>query len=647
MNGSHKQTSISCLDDLNGKGLASGLIFTVLFFISLCFITGIALIFFYIPDVDLAFNSVIDFEFSSPLHYLVRLAHVHFADAIAFLLISYLGYSLYYRYHTTDNKWYIGMVVFFFIYVLNYSGSLLMYDQMSYWQHTLFRGLIDLLYPYFFVDESVNLNTTLIIHVLCAVVVIMLWLFTGLSFGKKLLTNSKSNLLFIIKNIFWFTAFTLMVLIGMFWMPFGLQYLENYIPADPLITPDQIIPNWTILPFYAILRAIPGKEEGLLMMILTIALLFCLPQFKGSTKKQYNLTYKLMTILFFSVYVILSFIGSQPAEGAYLDISRIALFHYLVYFVYQWCSSRVAVLKQYKNVKINTLAISLVLAYLLIIPIYHSVLFLAVYYVFSSACQFWYKRASLTPPVFNLGKFSGRIYLVLLCLAMLVSHGYWDTMLSGSYLYVSTIIFLDLAAVLIFSIVLANILFMKTKFGEKMKKKGYYHDAFYIFGSTILILYFSSLLPNYLAELSTLELSTLIERSESFYIDPQLDSPLLLLCGYFFSEQIGHYILAFHNPLFLHWGLFLLFLLPFTLPKRSLKDVNSVGFWGNLSSFLFFWVVIGMISLLIFMVGFLEDQGSYKISIYWLYAIFIREPYIIILIIVTAWNRFKRVEGVL
>jgi quinol-cytochrome oxidoreductase complex cytochrome b subunit len=119
-----------------------------------------------------------------------------------------------------------------------------------------------------------------------------------------------------------------------FFGPNIMAEVDNYIPADPLVTPAHIVPNWYLAPFYAILRAIPDKLGGVVLMFSSILVLFILPWLDRSKIRSCNFRplYKWFMMLFFIDFFILGYVGLKPAEGLYLLIARIGLVYYFVFF---------------------------------------------------------------------------------------------------------------------------------------------------------------------------------------------------------------------------------------------------------------------------------------------------------------------------
>ena len=131
--------------------------------------------------------------------------------------------------------------------------------------------------------------------------------------------------------VVYFIVFAMLV----FFMPNYLGHPDNYIPANPMVTPPHIVPEWYFLPFYAILRAVPDKLGGVLLMFGSILVLFVLPWLDGSPVRSMRfrpmarLAFALFTLNFF----VLLYVGGKPAEEPYVTISRFATAYYFAYFM--------------------------------------------------------------------------------------------------------------------------------------------------------------------------------------------------------------------------------------------------------------------------------------------------------------------------
>ena len=120
-----------------------------------------------------------------------------------------------------------------------------------------------------------------------------------------------------------------------FFAPNFLGHPDNYIPANPLQTPAHIVPEWYFLPFYAILRAVPDKLMGVLLMFAAVLVLFILPWLDSHKVRSASFRpyYKQFYWLFFVNSIILGWVGAMPAEGIYVLISRIATGYYFAFFL--------------------------------------------------------------------------------------------------------------------------------------------------------------------------------------------------------------------------------------------------------------------------------------------------------------------------
>ena len=122
---------------------------------------------------------------------------------------------------------------------------------------------------------------------------------------------------------------------AIFFYPNFLGHPDNYIPANPLQTPAHIVPEWYFLPFYAILRAIPDKLGGVLMMFGAIAVLFVLPWLDRSPVRsgRFRPLFKMFFWVLLADCVLLGYLGGKPAEGIYVMLSRLATAYYFIHFL--------------------------------------------------------------------------------------------------------------------------------------------------------------------------------------------------------------------------------------------------------------------------------------------------------------------------
>jgi len=138
-----------------------------------------------------------------------------------------------------------------------------------------------------------------------------------------------------VKDAFGLGVFLTIFAAVVFFMPNAMGHPDNYIPANPLVTPAHIVPEWYFLPFYAILRAVPDKLLGVLAMFAAIGVLFILPWLDRSPVR--SATFRPLFKIFFWIFaancVLLTYLGGKPAEGTYVILSRLATVYYFFHFL--------------------------------------------------------------------------------------------------------------------------------------------------------------------------------------------------------------------------------------------------------------------------------------------------------------------------
>jgi ubiquinol-cytochrome c reductase cytochrome b subunit len=238
-----------------------------------------------------------------------------------------------------------------------FMGYVLPWGQMSFWGATVITNLfsafpvvgeaiVTWLWGGFSVDNP-TLNRFFALHYLlpfmiAGVVFLHIWALhvagnnnpTGISVKSKQDTVS-FHPYYTMKDAFALVCFFIFFGWFLFWAPNYLGHPDNYTPANPMVTPTHIVPEWYFLPFYAILRAIPSKLGGVLAMFGAIAVLFLLPWLDTSKVRSANFRplYKQFFWVFGFVCVILGWLGAMPAEGIYVILSRIFTAYYFLHFL--------------------------------------------------------------------------------------------------------------------------------------------------------------------------------------------------------------------------------------------------------------------------------------------------------------------------
>ena len=139
----------------------------------------------------------------------------------------------------------------------------------------------------------------------------------------------------VIKDLFALLLFLIVFAFFVFYSPNILGHSDNYIEANPLVTPAHIVPEWYLLPFYAILRSIPDKLLGVIAMFASIFILVILPWLDTSKIRSaiFRPIYKQLYWILVLDVLILGYMGAMPAEGTYLLIARVATFYYFIHFL--------------------------------------------------------------------------------------------------------------------------------------------------------------------------------------------------------------------------------------------------------------------------------------------------------------------------
>ncbi len=329
-------------------------------------VTGIVLAMHYAPHVNLAFDSVEHIMRDVNSGWLIRYLHANGASMFFIAVYIHIFRGLYYGSYKAPREllWILGVIIYLLMMATAFMGYVLPWGQMSFWGATVITGFFsavplvgtsiqELLLGGFAVDNP-TLNRFFSLHYLlpfmiAGVVVLHVWALhvTGQTNPTGIEVKSKTDTLNFtpyanIKDGFAMVLFLIMFAYFVFYIPNYLGHADNYIPADPLVTPSHIVPEWYFLPFYAILRAITfdigpinSALGGVLAMFGAIAVLFFVPWLDTSKVRSavYRPWYKLFFWLFAINAVFLGWLGSRPAEGAYVVMSQIGTLYYFAFFL--------------------------------------------------------------------------------------------------------------------------------------------------------------------------------------------------------------------------------------------------------------------------------------------------------------------------
>ena len=322
-------------------------------------VTGIVLVMHYAPNTALAFASVEHIMRDVNWGWLLRYMHANGASMFFIAVYIHIFRGLYYGSYKAPREvvWILGVIIFLLMMATGFMGYVLPWGQMSFWGATVITNLfsafpyvgdmiVTLLWGGFSVDNP-TLNRFFSLHyllpfMLVGVVALHIWAFHVVGNNNPTgveVKDSKDTVPFTpyytIKDIFAIVVFLVFFAWMMFMVPNFMGHPDNYIPADPLVTPPHIVPEWYFLPFYAILRAIPDKLLGVLAMFGAIGVLFVLPWL--DTSKVRSMNYRPLGKQFFWIFVVvcigLGYLGGKPAEGSYVLWARIFTVYYFAYFL--------------------------------------------------------------------------------------------------------------------------------------------------------------------------------------------------------------------------------------------------------------------------------------------------------------------------
>jgi len=320
-------------------------------------LTGAFLAMHYTPSVELAFNSVEHIMRDVNNGWIIRYTHANVASFFFIFVYMHIGRGLYYSSYKTPRGlvWSIGVIILVLMIGIGFLGYVLPYGQMSLWGATVITNLlsaipvfgqdiVELIWGGFSVSNA-TLNRFFSLHyllpfVLAALVVAhLIALHEHGSSNPNGVTSSGDRYAFhpyfIFKDLVTIFGFFLALSVIVFFYPNLLGHSDNYIPADPMVTPPSIVPEWYLLPYYAILRSIPNKLLGVVAMFGSLLILLVLPltdlsRIRGN---QFRPAMKLAFWFFVVDFIILMWIGSQHPETPYVEIGQISTAFYFSWFL--------------------------------------------------------------------------------------------------------------------------------------------------------------------------------------------------------------------------------------------------------------------------------------------------------------------------
>nr|YP_010616673.1 cytochrome b [Celastrina lavendularis]YP_010701149.1 cytochrome b [Celastrina oreas]WAW79873.1 cytochrome b [Celastrina lavendularis]WCI21390.1 cytochrome b [Celastrina oreas] len=318
-------------------------------------ITGLFLTMYYSANINLAFFSINYICRDVNYGWLIRTLHANGASFFFMCIYMHIGRGIYYESFNLKLTWLIGVLILFMLMATAFMGYVLPWGQMSFWGATVITNLLSAI-PYLgnmlvnwiwggFAVDNATLTRFYTFHFLLPFIILMLTMIHLLFLHQTGSNNPlgiNSNLdkipfhpFFTFKDLIGFIILMLMILMLTLTNPYLLGDPDNFIPANPLVTPIHIQPEWYFLFAYAILRSIPNKLGGVIALILSILILIILP-FTFNKKIQGIQFYPINQIMFWiliSTIILLTWIGARPVEEPYIITGQLLTIIYFNYFI--------------------------------------------------------------------------------------------------------------------------------------------------------------------------------------------------------------------------------------------------------------------------------------------------------------------------
>nr|ALO70415.1 cytochrome b [Brundinia marina] len=317
-------------------------------------ITGIFLAMHYTANINLAFNSVAHICRDVNYGWFMRTLHANGASFFFICLYTHIGRGMYYSSYYFTITWLVGVIILFTVMATAFLGYVLPWGQMSFWGATVITNLLSAI-PYLGTDivqwlwggfavDNATLNRFFTLHfllpfIVAALVMIHLLFLHQTGSNNPLGMNSNIDKIpfhpyFSYKDLFGFITMIMILTLLTLMNPYLLGDPDNFTPANPLVTPIHIQPEWYFLFAYAILRSIPNKLGGVIALVLSIAILMIMP-FTNKKKMQSTTFYPMNKILFWSlvtIMILLTWIGARPVEDPYIIAGQLLTIIYFSYY---------------------------------------------------------------------------------------------------------------------------------------------------------------------------------------------------------------------------------------------------------------------------------------------------------------------------
>lgn len=316
--------------------------------------TGIFLAIHYCPNIELAFNRVNHICRDVNYGWLLRTLHANGASIFFICIYIHIGRGIYYGSYKLIYTWSVGVLILFLTIATAFIGYVLPWGQISFWGATVITNLLSAI-PYIGIDlvqwvwggfavDNATLNRFFTFHfllpfIIAAIVLIHLLFLHQTGSNNPLGLNRNIDKIpfhpyFSIKDTFGFIVLIILLTILTLKEPYILGDPDNFTPANPLVTPVHIQPEWYFLFAYAILRSIPNKLGGVIALVISIAILFILPLYTSNFRGiQFYPINQVLFWIIVSIVILLTWIGARPVEEPYIITGQLLTVLYFLYYI--------------------------------------------------------------------------------------------------------------------------------------------------------------------------------------------------------------------------------------------------------------------------------------------------------------------------
>lgn len=318
-------------------------------------LTGLFLSIHYVPNIEMAFSSVAHIARDVNYGWLLRAAHANGASIFFLFLYLHTGRGIYYSSYTMAETWNIGVIIFVITIATAFMGYVLPWGQISFWGATVITNIFSAI-PYVgqtlvewvwggFAVDNATLNRFFALHfllpfVLIAAVVAHIIFLHQTGSNNPIGVNADSDrvpfhMYYSVKDLLGYTLAVTVFIAMLTFAPNIFTDPENFLNANPLVTPIHIQPEWYFLWLYAILRSIPNKLGGVVALAaaLLIPIILPLTHVRNKTGTRFNPVNQFIFWLLVASWLILTWIGRRPVEAPYVTIGQLATVVYFIFYI--------------------------------------------------------------------------------------------------------------------------------------------------------------------------------------------------------------------------------------------------------------------------------------------------------------------------